>query len=59
MAKQRPRYAICGACGCEREVTERMRRDPEQQFRAHPQQATDSFYCGCQSDYPDGPEWEA
>ena len=45
-----PRYATCGACGCEREVTPFMKRDPEQQFRPRPRERTDQFYCGCQND---------
>ncbi len=45
------RYATCGACGCERAVTEFMRRDRAQQFRARPNETTDLFYCGCQNDF--------
>lgn len=44
------RLATCGACGCEREVSEFMRRDREQQFLARPKERTDRFYCGCQSE---------
>jgi hypothetical protein len=50
------RLAACGACGHERPVTNFMRRDPHQQFKAKPREAMDQFYCGCQNDDNDD-EW--
>ncbi|HSN25118.1 MAG TPA: hypothetical protein VLT45_02500 [Kofleriaceae bacterium] len=44
------RLAECGACRCQRLVTDFMRHDPDQQFTARPEQPFDDFYCGCQND---------
>lgn len=44
------RLARCGACGTEWLVTDFMRNDFDQQFRARPEEPLDSFYCGCQND---------
>lgn len=51
------RRAMCGACGGERTVDDYMRRTPESQFTARPNETTDLYYCGCQDD-PDEPHLE-
>lgn len=61
LAFLKKRYATCGACGCEEEVTIYMKVEYEYQFRARPDQETDMYYCGCQDmDWYDGiglPPW--